>query len=641
MTCEIAERQEQLDRLCELVFVPKAPKAAKAKGRPSTPESEGSGGAATGDGLTDEEIIAYLTSGKDPKGEALWRGSLNYHNGDASRADMALIEKLYWLIGSCDQARADKLFRQSGLMRDKWDERHSGDGRTYGQMTLEKQAQLQGADFYSPRRRKRGASKNGDGREEGSAPDVVPPASGKPHLTDLGNAQRIYTRHGRDLRYCHPWKSWFVWDGRRWALDETAAAVRRAKDTIKGFQEETITRLAHLSDIEDEGERKRQKNALMRELEHGLKWEDNRDLERSIASLRSEPLVPVLPSQLDAHHRLLNLANGTLDLDTVTLRPHDRADLLTKIAPVDYDAGARCPLWLSFLNRIMDGNAELIDYLQRLVGYGLTADVSEQSIWFFHGAGANGKSTFLGTVLALMGDYGMQAVSDLLMVKANEAHPTERADLFGKRFVCTIETEEGKRLAESLMKQLTGEDLIRARRMRQDFFEFQPTHKIIMAANHKPVIRGRDLAVWRRIKLVPFTVTIPEEEKDKQLAKKLKAELPGILNWAVDGYRRWAAHGMAEPDEVRAATVEYQQEQDLVAAFIAECCCVLADARVKSSLLFEGYKEWSGDKFMTQKDFSQQMVDKGFRKDRGQGGAVFFFGIGLPAAATGGDDRSV
>jgi putative DNA primase/helicase len=638
VTCEIPERQEQLDRLCALVFVPKA---TKAKGRPSAATAERSDRAATSDRLTDEEVIAYLTSGKDPKGESLWRGSLDYHDGDASRADMSLIEKLYWLIGSCDQTRADKLFRRSGLMRDKWDERHSGDGRTYGLMTLEKQAKLQGAEFYSPQRAKPGASKNGDGREERSGPEVAPPASGKPHLTDLGNAQRIYTRHGRDLHYCHPWKSWFVWDGRRWALDETAEVVRRAKDTIRAFQKETQSKLARVSDIEDEDKRTQEKKAVVRDFQHGLCWEDNRNLERSIASLRSEPSVPVLPSQLDSHHRLLNLANGTLDLDTATLRPHDRADLLTKLGPVEYDAGARCPLWLSFLNRIMDGNTDLIDYLQRLVGYGLTADVSEQSIWFFHGAGANGKSTFLSTVLALMGDYGMQAVSDLLMVKANESHPTERADLLGKRFVCTIETEEGKRLAESLMKQLTGEDRIRARRMRQDFFEFQPTHKIIMAANHKPVIRGRDLAVWRRIKLVPFTVTIPEEEKDKQLPKKLRAELPGILNWAVDGYRRWAAHGMAEPDEVRAATAEYQREQDLVAAFIAECCCVLADARVKSSLLFESYKNWSGDKFMTQKDFSQQVVDKGFRKDRGQGGAVFFFGIGLPAAATGEDGRAV
>jgi putative DNA primase/helicase len=223
------------------------------------------------------------------------------------------------------------------------------------------------------------------------------------------------------------------------------------------------------------------------------------------------------------------------------------------------------------------------------------------------------------------------------MVKNHESHPTERADLFGKRFVCAVETEEGKRLAESLMKQLTGEDRIRARKMRQDFFEFVPSHKLILAANHKPVIRGRDLATWRRIKLVPFTITIPDEEKDKQLAAKLKAELPGILNWALDGCRLWREYGMVEPDEVRAATSAYQAEQDLVAGFVAECCTVLAVAMVKASLLFEAYVSWSGDKLMTQKAFGQRIENMGYQKKRGHGGAVFYVGIGLPASGVGPD----
>jgi P4 family phage/plasmid primase-like protien len=468
---------------------------------------------------------------------------------------------------------------------------------------------------------------------------VVPPADTL-HLTDLGNAQRINGRHGSELRYCHPWKTWMVWDGRRWARDETAEVVRRAKDTQRAFFKETAAALARVSDIENEEIRKQKKTELTQQLQHALRWEDNRDMGRAVDSLKSEPNIPVLTEQLDAQPNLFNVRNGTLDLDTGTLRPHNRADLLTKLAHVVYDPTAKCPTWNAFLTRIMDGNTDLIDYLQRLAGYGLSAETKEQSIWFFHGTGANGKSTFLGTLLAMMGDYGMQSVSDLLMVKNHESHPTERADLFGKRLVCTIETEEGKRLAESLMKQLTGEDRIRARKMKQDFFEFSPTHKIILCANHKPVIRGRDLAVWRRIKLVPFSVTITEEEKDKDLPAKLKAELSGILTWAADGYRKWKAHGMAEPDEVRIATTEYQHEQDTVGAFIAECCTVLKEARVKASLLFETYVNWSGDKLMTQKAFSQQILDKGFTKDRGHGGAVFYFSIGLPAAEKGDRESS-
>ena len=216
----------------------------------------------------------------------------------------------------------------------------------------------------------------------------------------------------------------------------------------------------------------------------------------------------------------MNVLNGTLDLRTGTLRPHRREDSLSKLAPVIYDENATCPRWLKFLDRVMDGNKDLITYLQRVAGYCLTDEVSEQCLWFLHGTGANGKSTLLQTLIDLMGDYGMQAVSEFLMVKTNESHPTERADLHGKRFVATIETEQGKRIAEALMKQMTGGDRLRARRMRQDFFEFAPTHKIFLAANHKPTVCGTDQAAWRRIKLIPFTVTIADDEKDKDLPSR-------------------------------------------------------------------------------------------------------------------------
>ncbi len=238
--------------------------------------------------------------------------------------------------------------------------------------------------------------------------------------------------------------------------------------------------------------------------------------------------------------------------------------------------------------------------------------MSEQSLWFFYGLGANGKSTFLLTILALLGGYAMQAVSDLLMVKHNESHPTERADLFGKRFVATIETEEGKRIAEALMKQVTGGDPIRARKMFKDFFEFFPTHKIILAANHKPVVRGTDYAVWRRIKLVPWTVTIPEAEKDKHLPDKLKTELPGILQWAIRGCLDWQREGLAEPEEVTQATAAYQAEQDTVQDFVNSCCNRHPEAKAQSSALLAAYLAWSGDKVMTAPAFRKRLENMGF-----------------------------
>jgi putative DNA primase/helicase len=471
------------------------------------------------------------------------------------------------------------------------------------------------------------AANGGAGGEPPNAADQS--VAGALHLTDLGNARRLVERHGHDLRYCHPWKTWLVWDDRLWAEDTTAEAVRRVKDTQGEFYRRAAEQLQAAVGFGDEG-RRAELARLADTLKHALRWEDAKRVANCLELARSEPGVPVLPAQLDANPFLLNCANGTLDLRTGRLREHRQEDYITKLCPVAYDPGAACPLWEHFLARILSNNVDLIDYLQRVAGYCLTGDVSEQCLWFLYGTGANGKSTFLLTLLAMLGDgYSIQAVSDLLMVKKHDAHPTERADLFGIRLAATIETEEGTRVAEALMKQVTGGDKIRARKMRQDFFQFSPTHKIFLAANHKPVVRGTDHAVWRRIKLVPFTVTIPDTEKDKQLPEKLKAELPGILAWAVRGCLAWQEFGLAEPEEVRQATSAYQAEQDSVHGFLEDRCCRLLEARVKASVLLEAYLEWSGDRLMTPQAFRQRLNDKGFKSKRGHGGAYYYRGVGL------------
>jgi P4 family phage/plasmid primase-like protien len=448
------------------------------------------------------------------------------------------------------------------------------------------------------------------------------------HLTDLGNARRVIKRHGEDLRYCHPAKEWFAWDGRRWAADVTGEAVRRVKDTQRALFRWIGQKIQALGEPGDDEERNKQLAALRAMLKHALKWEGAHDISRCLELARSEPGVPILHDEMDRNPLLLNVLNGTIDLKAGVLLPHNRADLITKLAPVTFDGSAACPLWERSLLRWMDGKTHLAGYLQRVVGYGLTGDVSEQCLWFFHGGGANGKSTFLMAVLAMLGDYAMQAVSELLMVKHHESHPTERADLFGKRFVATIETEEGKRVAEALMKQLTGGDKVRARKMRQDFFEFDPTHKIFLAANHKPAVKGTDHAVWRRIKLVPWTVTIPDREKDKALPDKLKAELPGILNWAIQGCLDWQQNGMQEPDEVRQATAQYQREQDIIERFLCECCVRQPWAKIKVSTLYEAYGTWSGDKYTTQPEFNDRMRAKGYASERETKGYMWQ-GVGL------------
>jgi putative DNA primase/helicase len=445
-----------------------------------------------------------------------------------------------------------------------------------------------------------------------SAPVKAPP--GFFELSDIGNAERLAKRHGHALRHCHPWKDWLAWDGKRWAVDDTGAITRRAIDTVRAMCDEAKA-------CKDD----KQRLAI---LAHALRSEGAKPVRAMIDLARSLHPIPILPSEMDVDPWLLNVENGTIDLRTGLLRDHRREDLLTKLAPVVYDPAAECPRWMAFLRWAMAEDKELVAYLQRIVGYGLTGDVSEQILLFFYGVGGNGKSTFLVTLLKMLGDYAMQAVSDLLMAKKNESHPTERADLFGKRFVATIETEQGKAIAEALMKQLTGGDPIKARKLFKDFFQFDPTHKIILAANHKPVIRGIDHANWRRIKLVPWKATITETEKDKDLPSKLLKELPGILAWAVRGCLEWQRDGLKEPAVVTEATAEYRKEQDVFKGFIADCCEIDEKARVKASVLLEAYQQWTGDKVMGSKEFSQRLTDMNYKAKRESTG-VFYRGIGL------------
>jgi putative DNA primase/helicase len=434
--------------------------------------------------------------------------------------------------------------------------------------------------------------------------------------TDLGNAERLVLRHGQDLRYCVPWHGWLVWDGRHWRRDDTLEVEQRAKATVQGIY-------AEAADIPDRERRERL-----------AKWavtsEADKHLKAMVSQARSQPGIPVRPEELDRDLWLLNVLNGTLDLRTGELRPHRREALMTKLIPVTYDPRATCRQWGQFLHRIMDKKTALIDYLQRAVGYSLTGSVQEQCFFFCYGTGQNGKSTFLEILLTLVGPYGMQAVRELLMVRRHEAHPTERADLYQKRLVATVEIDAGGRLSEALVKLLTGGERVRARRMREDFWEFDPTHKFWLAANHKPVIRGTDDAIWRRPRLIPFTVKIPEAERDPTLAEKLKGELPGILRWAVEGCLAWQQGGLQDPPDVMAAGQAYRAEMDLLGQFLSECCTVLPgrpELRTQSAVLYKAYSNYAGDD-LTQTMFTLRLKERGFTTTSMRG-RIYWQGIGL------------
>jgi putative DNA primase/helicase len=471
-------------------------------------------------------------------------------------------------------------------------------------------------------------------------------------LSDYTNALAFVCDHAADVRYCEAWKKWLHWTKTHWSYHTQGPVLQKAKQTIRRLLRET----EHVPEA-----------ALPVWMAHIKRSLSTAALKAMVESAQNEPPLPLDHKHLNRHPWLLPCLNGTLDLKTGILRSHAREDLLTECLSVAYDAAATCQKWEAFLWQILGGTNRaddteemssgeleersrldtqatiLRDYLQRVLGSCLTGDVSEQDLYVFYGVGANGKSTLLGIIMALLGQYAMKAAPELLMASQDrDRHPTERADLFGKRFVAAIETQEGRRINEALVKELTGGDPIRARRMREDFWEFLPTHKIILATNHKPEIRGTDHAIWRRVKLIPFTVIIPDDKQDTQLPTTLLEELPGILAWLVRGCLDWQHGGLRTPAAVVDATAQYRKEEDMFEEFLEGECFRAPSATCASADLYAAYLTWclANDKEPLNKTrFGKRLGDSGFTADKGAGGRRLWRGVGLPSAPE--EDRRV
>jgi len=335
-----------------------------------------------------------------------------------------------------------------------------------------------------------------------------------------------------------------------------------------------------------------------------------------IGLARSINNVSVTSDAFDQNIFLLNCQNGVLDLKEKKFLEHSPDLLLTRICRTNYDETAECPRWKEFLNRIFFGNNELIDFIQKTVGYALTGDVSRQMFFILYGCGSNGKSTFIETILALMGDYAASACPSTFIVKRNHEIPNDVARLKDMRMILSSEMEESKVLNESLIKKFTSDEPILARFLHHEFFEFKPTGKVFMLTNHKPTIRGTDDGIWRRIKLIPFTYKFSDDEKIEDYAQKyLFTELPGILRWAVEGYYKLQDEGFKEPEIVRYATNEYKISEDDIGQFLDEFCVVLPQAKVLVLDLFNLFRDKT-DSFMKRKDFNDYLERRGFTKDR-------------------------
>lgn len=441
-------------------------------------------------------------------------------------------------------------------------------------------------------------------------------------LTDMGNAQRLCDRHGHRIRYIHPWKKWLVWNGIRWKLDDTGEIMRLAKQTV--------------NQITIEAEQCREKESAAASAKHADASKHRARLKAMIELAQSDEPIPITHEQLDTDPLLLNCENGTLDLKTGRLRPHDPADLITMTTGVYYPTTPQehAPLWEEFLSTIFNGNDDVIRYLQRCLGAALVGEQTEHLLLVLHGKGANGKSVFTNAIQHALGGYAMTAPFGHLMTRKFEQHPTEMADLYRKRLVIINETRDGQKLDEGLVKALTGGDTIRARRMREDHWQFEPSHLPVLVTNHKPAIDGTDLGIWRRVRLVPFDVVIPPERQDKRLLHKLRQEAPGILQWLVEGCREWQQYGLLEPTEVLAATNEYRVEADILQRWLDDCCVLNKcnrTVRTKASELLASFNAKATSEREQERSatwLGRQLSEKGFKRARKNSG-IYWEGISL------------
>ncbi len=414
---------------------------------------------------------------------------------------------------------------------------------------------------------------------------------------DAGNADRLIDAHGRDIRYCFAANNWYVWSGLHWEPDAHASILRLAKGVMRDLLDRSAANIE--SDRNAEGDAKWALRSLYRSRLDSMLY-------------LAQPEKPIDIADFDADPFILGAENGYVNLRSGTLLEPERAGYVTKLVSTKYDADAQAPRWLQFLEEIFEGKSDLIDFIHRAVGYSLTGDTSEQCFFLLYGRGRNGKSTFVETLLQALGPYGLQTQPEAIMQSRRDggAASPHIAQMAGVRYLTSVETAEGKRLNESLVKQLTGGDTISARYLNQNPFTFTPQFKLWLATNYPPEIGDTSVAMWRRIRLIPFNARFEGDTDDKSLKKTLITELPGILAWAVRGAIEWQARGLEPPTEVLRATGDYQQSQDMLGDFIEDIVVSAQGIHTPKQMLYRAYENWcreNGESPITQRKLSQEL----------------------------------
>ena len=550
-----------------------------------------------------DDIVRAACSAKNGSlFKALYSGDFSAYSSQ-SEADMAFCNMLAFWCG-CDAEKMDAIFRQSGLMRDKWDRKQSG--TTYGVITLQKA--ISGcSQTYNPKKQNDYSISIGNGKVIQTVDEEKMRAY---TFDDMGNAERFVDLFGENVRYCYTEKKWYFYNSMRWSVDNLGVILRMADKCVEAMKAEA--KLYLQADEESGGD-------MAKAFEKHMKSSRSNKSKKAMLN-EIEHHLPILPIQMDRYKMALNTPSGIINLKNGDVKAHNPEYYFTKITSVDCAEAADCPRWLAFLDDIFASDKDLIRYIQKAVGYSLTGSTAEQCAFFLYGTGRNGKSTFIDVIRDVFGDYAANIQPETIMVKSSQSNAinSDIARLKGARLVTSVEPNEGVRLNEGLLKQLTGDDTVTARKLYSEEFEFKPEFKLWMATNHKPIIRGTDTGIWRRIHMIPFDVQIPEDKVDKNLTHKLKAEMTAIFKWCIDGCLMWQREGLQMPVAVLKSVREYRREMDVISAFIEDKCTL--EGAVQASTLYAAYVSWAdsnNEYCMSNTKFSTELA-KRFEKIKGR-----------------------
>ncbi|MBP2659700.1 MAG: helicase [Firmicutes bacterium] len=596
-SCSVRHCQSEIDALCKRYFS----QSKVAPVRQEHPRSIAD--------ITEHVLLNKILQSKQGRDfQALWNGDTSKYSGDDSAADLALCNILAFWTG-CDLNRMDAFFRQSGLYRQKWER------EDYRMWTLQK-AINDCHNTYGDIPIIRGTTTQGVAPAE----PLDPPSKYRFFsFTDLGNAERFIYYYGTNIRYCPELKLFLVWDGKRWLKDVTGEIDRMAFKAVRAIKED----IQHLKEP--------------KAVEACLAWakssESRTKLLNMVELAKVQPGVPISINETDQNKYYVNCLNGTIDLTSGELLPHNKEHKITHILPFEYKPyqTGQAMRWVQFLCEVTDGNLELMTYLWKLAGLCLSGNTSEHVLHILYGSkGRNGKGVFIGILQEILGELTCVLPFSTFEPKNCGGIPNDIAAMAGKRLVIAQESNEGKRLDEAVIKSLTGGDMLTGRFLRAEFFQFKPTHKILMSTNNKPMIRETSNSIWSRLRLIPFEVSF-EGREDKRLDEKLRQELPEIFAWCVAGFAEWQREGLHVPDAIKRAGAEYRKEEDVVQNFITECCFISADASASAKEMHECFIEWAtknGEKALSQRVFNKRLKEREFR-DYTSSGFMRFKGIGL------------